>query len=133
MCCCVRFSSLPHGFELWEYNIHNQGEPSNDEFVMSMVCEMPFIQKSTLDPMPPWGTLLKLQALVSCYIHQASHILSSPSPQLFANASNGPLGLNPLDTKVIQWHIPKDGTCLFELFGDVNSSLAIILQYDIKI
>jgi hypothetical protein len=31
----VGFSSLPHGFELLEGNVHNQDAPPNGELVMS--------------------------------------------------------------------------------------------------
>jgi hypothetical protein len=54
-----------------------------------------------LDPRPPWGTLTKLHASASHYIHQAWHTLSSPSPQSFVNLGNGPLGLSPLATRVL--------------------------------
>ncbi len=55
---------------------------------------------SPLDPRPQWGKLIELQALASHYIHQAWHILPSPSPQSLVNLGNGPLGLNPLDPRV---------------------------------
>lgn len=54
------------------------------------------------------GTLLELEVVVNHHIHQVWHILPSPSPQLFMDAGNGPPRLNPLDTMVIQWRIPKD-------------------------
>ncbi len=59
--------------------------------------------------------------------------MSSPSPQSPLNLSNGPLGLSPLDTKFIQQDIPKDGTCLLELFGGINFGLITILQLGILI
>ncbi len=81
------------------------------------------IQISTLDPNPPWGTLIKLQALAIHFIHQVWHLLPSLSPQTFVDVGNGPFGLNPLDTRVIHWEIPKDGICLLELFGGINFAL----------
>jgi hypothetical protein len=56
----VKFSGLPHGFELLESNIHSQDEPFSSELAMLMVGEMPLIYKSTLNPMPPCGKLSKL-------------------------------------------------------------------------
>jgi hypothetical protein len=52
--------------------------------------------------------LLDLEVVTNHSIHQVWHILPSPSPQLFMDVGNGPPRLNPLDTMVIQWHIPKD-------------------------
>jgi hypothetical protein len=43
------------------------------------------------------------------------------------NVGNGPLSLSPLDTKVIQWDIPKDEICLLQLFGSINYGLIAIL------
>jgi hypothetical protein len=40
----VRFSSLPHGFELLEGNIHDQDEPLNGKVKMSWSHDMPFTQ-----------------------------------------------------------------------------------------
>jgi hypothetical protein len=95
---------------------------------MSMQQGMEFIPISTLDPKKPWGTLSKLQTLaIHDYIHQAWHILPSPNPHSFVHVDNGPPGLSPLDTKVIQWDIPKDGICLFELFGGISFGLGIII------
>jgi hypothetical protein len=45
------------------------------------------------------------------------------------NLGNGPLGLNPLDIKIIKWDIPKDGICLLELFGGVSSRLATFYSW----
>jgi hypothetical protein len=36
------------------------------------------------------------------------------------DASNQPLGLNLLDTIIIQWEIPKDEICLLKLFKGIN-------------
>jgi len=88
---------------------------------------MPIIPISPMDPRPPWGILIELQTLVNHYIHKTWHVLPSPSPQSFVDLGNGCLGLNPLDTKVIQWDIPKDGICLLELFGGISFGLAAIL------
>jgi hypothetical protein len=49
------------------------------------------------------------------------------------NFGNGPLGLNPLDTRVIKWDIPKVGICLLELFGIINYKLAAVLQLGILV
>jgi len=88
---------------------------------------MPIIPISPMDPRPPWVILIEFQTLVNHYIHQAWHALPSPSQQSLENLGNGPLGLNPLDTRVIQWDIPKDGICLLELFGAISFELAAIL------
>ncbi len=90
---------------------------------------MPIIPISPLDPRPPCSILIEFQALANHYIHQAWHILPSPSPQSFVNLGNGPLGLNPLDIKIIKWDIPKDGICLLELFGGVSSRLATFYSW----
>jgi hypothetical protein len=77
--------------------------------MMLMVGGMSFIQDSTLDSMPPWGTLSEtLQALTIHYIHHSWHTLPSSSPQLFVDNNKRPPRLNPiLDTKVVQWNIFK--------------------------
>jgi hypothetical protein len=49
------------------------------------------------------------------------------------NLGNGPPSLNPLDTEVIQWDIPKHGICLLELFGGISFRLVVILQSNILI
>ncbi len=90
---------------------------------------MPIIPISPLDPRPPWATLIKLQALGSHYIHQAWNIMLSPSPQSLVNLGNGPLGLSPLNTRVIHWDIPKDGIPLLELFGNISFGLTIVLWW----
>jgi hypothetical protein len=87
---------------------------------------MPIIPISPLDLKPPWGTLTKFQALDSHYIHRAWHILPSPSPQSLMNLGNGPPSLSPLDIKVIQCDIPKDGMCLLELFRNISSRLIVV-------
>jgi hypothetical protein len=43
------------------------------------------------------------------------------------NLGNGPLGLIPLATRVIQWDILKDAICLFKLFGGISFKLTAIL------
>jgi hypothetical protein len=86
-----------------------------------------------LDPKPPWGTLNELQASANHYIHQAQHPLLSPSPCSLVDVSNGPLGLSPLDTRIIQWDIPNDRICLFELFRGISSRLTAILQSNILV
>ncbi len=49
------------------------------------------------------------------------------------NLGNGPLGLSPFDTRVIQWDIPKHGICLLELFENINFGLIAILQSGILV
>jgi hypothetical protein len=49
------------------------------------------------------------------------------------NLGNGPLGLSSLDTKIIQWDIPKHGICLFELFENINFGLIVILKLGILV
>jgi hypothetical protein len=63
------FSSLPHGLELLEGNVHDQDAPPNGELVVLGSQGMPVIPVSPLDLRPPWGTLTKPQALASHYIH----------------------------------------------------------------
>jgi hypothetical protein len=87
----------------------------------------PFIQGSSHDPPPLWGTLSKFQALNIHYIHQAWHIMPSPSPHVLVDLGHGPLGLQPLDYRVTQWHIPEDGIYMVELFGGISSGLITIL------
>jgi len=67
----VGFSSLPHGLELLEGNVHDQDILPNGELTMLRPQWMLVIQVSPLDPRPPWGTLTKLHPLGSHYIHQA--------------------------------------------------------------
>ncbi len=88
---------------------------------------MPIIQVFPLDLRPPWGTLIEPQALANHYIHQAWHTLSSPSPQSPMNLGKGPLGLSPLDIRVIEWDIPKDGICLLELFRGISFKLVVVI------
>jgi hypothetical protein len=82
-----------------------------------------FIQVSTLNPNPPWGTLIKLQALATQFIHQVWHLLPSLNLQTFVDVGNRPFGLSPLDTGVIHWEIPKDEICLLEFFGGISFAL----------
>jgi hypothetical protein len=65
----VRFSSLPHGFELLEGHIHDQDDPLNGEVKMPRSHDMPFTQKLILDPKSPWGTLDEFQTSTSHHIH----------------------------------------------------------------
>jgi hypothetical protein len=76
----VGFFGLPHGFELFEGNIHDHDAPPNGELAMLRLTGMPIVLIYLLDPKPPWGTLTKLQASTSPYIHQAWHNLLSPNP-----------------------------------------------------
>jgi len=86
---------------LLEGNVHDQDTPPNGELAVLGPHAMPIIPIFPLDPRPPCGILIEFQALATHYIHQAWHALLSPSPQSLVNLGNGPLGLNPLDTKVI--------------------------------
>jgi hypothetical protein len=63
----ARFSSLPHGLELLEGNVHDQDIPPNGELIVLRPHGMLVIQVFPLDPRPPWGTLTKLHALASHY------------------------------------------------------------------
>jgi hypothetical protein len=65
----VGFSSLPHGLELLEGNIHDHDAPPNGELAMLRLKGMPIVLISSLDPKPPWGTLIELQASTNPYIH----------------------------------------------------------------
>jgi hypothetical protein len=88
------------GLELLESNVHQDAPPIR-ELVLLGPWGMPIIPIFPMDPRPPWGTLIELQTLVNHYIHKTWHVLPSPSPQSLVNLGNGPLGLNPLDTRVI--------------------------------
>jgi hypothetical protein len=70
------------------------------------------IQASTLDPSSPWGTLIKVHASTIHFIHHSWHTSLSPSSHTFVDVGNGLPRLNPLNTRVIQWNILKDGICL---------------------
>jgi hypothetical protein len=65
----VGFSSLPHGLELLEDNVHDQDALPNGELMMLRPHGMLIIAIFPLDPRPPWGTLIKFQTLASHYIH----------------------------------------------------------------
>ncbi len=56
----VRFSSLPHGLELLEGNVHDQDIPPNGELAVLKPHGMLVIRVSPLVPRPPWGTLTNL-------------------------------------------------------------------------
>jgi len=49
----VGFSSLSHGLELLEGNVHDQDTPPNGELEVSRPHGMPIILVSPLDPRPP--------------------------------------------------------------------------------
>jgi hypothetical protein len=63
------------------------------------------------------------------FCHHQPHSYSC----LMVHSYNAPSILNPLNTNVIQWHIPKDMICLLKLFGTISSSLVVLLQYNIKV
>lgn len=50
----ARFLRLPHGFDLFEGNIHDQDRYLSIELEMSYVNWRPFIHAFPLDPIPPW-------------------------------------------------------------------------------
>jgi len=58
----IRFLGLPHGFDLLEGNVHVMDNPSTHEMEMSGAQVGPFIQGSSCDLPPSWGTLLEFQA-----------------------------------------------------------------------
>jgi hypothetical protein len=76
----VGFSGLPHGFELLEGNIHDHDAFPNGELAMLRLKGVPIVLIYSLDPKPPCGTLIELQASASPYIHQTWHNLLSPNP-----------------------------------------------------
>ncbi len=82
--------------------------------------------------MPQWGTLLDLQAMANHYI-QLSHTLPSPNPHIFVNVNNGPLKVNPLDTKVIQWDIPQGWDMVTKVVKGISFGLVIVLKCGIQI
>jgi hypothetical protein len=43
------------------------------------------------------------------------------------------IGLSPLDTTPIAWEYPSEGICVLDLFGGINTSLAIVLQTGIPV
>jgi hypothetical protein len=59
--------------------------------------------------------------------------LPSPSPQVLIDPSLGPLGLQTLDSRVIRWHIPKDGICVVKFFGGISFGLVMVLEFDIRV
>jgi hypothetical protein len=59
--------------------------------------------------------------------------LSSLSPQSPTNLGKGPSNLSPLDIRVIEWDIPKDGICLLELFGGIGFGLVVVLYLSILV
>jgi hypothetical protein len=58
----VGFLRLPHGFDLLEGNVHVMDSSLTHEMEMQGAQVGPFIQGSSRDPPPSWGTLLELQA-----------------------------------------------------------------------
>jgi hypothetical protein len=58
---------LSHGFDLLEGNVHAMDSPPTREMEMSSAQIGPFIQGSSSDPSPSWGTLLEPQALAKHY------------------------------------------------------------------
>jgi hypothetical protein len=78
--------------------------------------------------------LIELQRLaIDDYIYRTWHILPSPNPHSFVHIDNGPPCLNPLNTKVIQWDIPKNRICILESFGGISFGLGKIIQFGILI
>jgi hypothetical protein len=54
-------------------------------------------------------------------------------PIILMEASNKPLGLSLLDTKIIKWDIPKNEICLLEMFGSISYGLVVILRSNIQV
>jgi site-specific DNA-cytosine methylase len=46
---------------------------------------------------------------------------------------SGHVGLLPLDTTPIAWEYPSEGICVLDLFGGINTSLAVVLQAGIRV
>ncbi len=55
----ARLSRFPHGFNLLEGNVHAMDNPPTHELEMPSAQVGPFIQGSSHDPPPSWGTLSK--------------------------------------------------------------------------
>jgi hypothetical protein len=75
--------------------------PPTHELEMLSAQVGPFIQDSSCNPPPLWGTMSEFHALTRYYIHQAWHTLLSPNPHSLVDLGHGPLGLRPLDFRVI--------------------------------
>jgi hypothetical protein len=46
---------------------------------------------------------------------------------------SGPVGLSPLDTTPIAWEYPFEGICVLDLFGEISTGLATMLQAGIPV
>jgi hypothetical protein len=89
----VRFLKLPHGFDLLEGNAHAMDRVHTHELEMLCARVGPFIQGSSHDYPPSWGTSSKFQTSTKHYIHQAWHTHMSPSPQVPIDPGHGPPSL----------------------------------------
>jgi hypothetical protein len=65
----VGFSRLFDGFDLLKGNVHVMDNLPAHELEMLGAQVRPFMQGSSHDPPPSWGTLLELQASTEHYIH----------------------------------------------------------------
>jgi hypothetical protein len=64
--------------------------------------------------------------LVSQAWHEASVLVEEEEvPQ--QTPIFGPVGLSPLDITPIAWEYPFEGICVLDLFGGINTGLAIVL------
>ncbi len=97
--------------------------PPNGELAMLEPKGMLINPISPLDPMPPWYTGKTLGIGQSLDSLGLAHSIITKTTVIH-DIGNKPLGLSPLD---IQWGIPKDGICLFELFEGINFGLVAIL------
>ncbi len=43
------------------------------------------------------------------------------------------VGLSPLDTTPIAWEYPSEGICVLDLFGGINTGLAVVLHAGIPV
>jgi hypothetical protein len=64
----VGFSRFPHGFNFLEGNVHVMDSFPAHELEMLGAQVGPFMQGSSHDPPPLWGTLLEFQASTKHYI-----------------------------------------------------------------
>jgi hypothetical protein len=56
----TRFLRLPHGFDSLEGNVLAMDSPPTHELEIPSAQVGPFIQVSSRDPPPSWGTLLEV-------------------------------------------------------------------------
>jgi hypothetical protein len=59
------------------------------------------------------------------------HVEEEEVPQRTPISS--PVGLSPLDITPIAWEYPSKGICLLDLFGEISTGLATVLQASILV